>query len=287
MRITSSTYLLGLIGWPVRHSLSPLMHNYFFKVNKLDAVYLCFEVKPQDLRKAIQGVRALGLKGLNVTIPHKEAVIKYLDGLDKEAELIGAVNTIKNKEGRLIGYNTDGLGFIYSLEKKKKFSVKSKRVFILGAGGAARAVSCYLARKGAAYIGFYDIDMGKARRLSLRLRRFYRDTFIEALKRLQDIKLKEIDLLVNATGSGRKRKDHLPLSLKGASRELLVYDLIYNPSLPKLLQEAQRRGLPILNGLWMLIYQGLGSLSIWFDKDFQGKEKILLEGIKRYSWIRV
>ena len=158
--ISSTTSLLGLFGRPVKHSLSPFIHNYIFQKSNLDAVYLCFDISYGRVETAVESIKALEMIGVNVTIPYKEKVIKCLDKIDKTASKIGAVNTIKNVNGRLIGYNTDIKGFMLSLEKKASFSAKSKKAVVLGAGGAAKAVCCGLAEQKAGYIGIYDIDIG-------------------------------------------------------------------------------------------------------------------------------
>jgi shikimate dehydrogenase len=266
--IDSKTEVLGLIGFPVKHSLSPQIHNYLFKKLNINAVYLCFEVRPQKLKNALLGVTSLGFKGLNVTIPHKEKIIKYLDKIEKEAKLIGAVNTVKIEKGKLYGFNTDGKGFILSL-KKYNFFPKGKNILILGAGGAAKAVSTYLAKEKAEVILFYDILYKKALNLTKKLKSFYpKLKYVKALKEKKEIDLKNIDLLINATGIGLKKNDAPVLELKNFHKKLIVYDLIYNPLEPVMLKEAKKRDLFTINGLWMLIYQALYSENIWWNQEF-------------------
>ena len=148
MRISGRTRTYGILGYPVGHSLSPVMQNAAFAQMKFDAAYLPFEVRPEDLRAALDGVRALGIAGVNVTIPHKEAVLAYLDDVDPEAAAIGAVNTVVNRDGRLIGYNTDGAGFLAALKSEARFVPKKRNVLILGAGGAARGSPTPWRRRG-------------------------------------------------------------------------------------------------------------------------------------------
>ena len=151
MKISGKTKVLGLLGWPVEHSLSPAMHNAAFEHIGLDCCYVTFPVKPGFLKDAVRSVRALNLAGVNVTMPHKENVIPLLDKVDADASFIGAVNTIVNSNGKLIGYNTDGRGFMRSLSEAQ-ISVNKKNVLILGAGGASRAIGFYLAKKHPHYL---------------------------------------------------------------------------------------------------------------------------------------
>ncbi len=266
--INASTSLLGLIGHPVEHSLSPVIHNYIFQKKRLNAVYLCFDILPRELRTAVESIKTLGIAGVNVTIPYKEKIIKYLNAVDKTAEKIGAVNTIINSHDKLTGYNTDILGFILSLRNKVGFLAKSKKAVVLGAGGAAKAVCCGLAEEGISSIGIYDIDIVKSKRLVKHIADNYPEVKVWHYLRQGDVLLEDTDILVNATGVGLHKKDKCPLEPEKIPKDLLVYDLIYNPSQPVLLKEAKKRGAKIINGIWMLIYQGLASLNIWFGKDF-------------------
>jgi len=272
MKINSSTQFLGLIGFPLKHSLSPLIHNYLFKKYNINAIYGCFPTK--KLKEAVKGFLSVGFKGFNITIPYKEKVIPYLDKMDKEAKIIGAVNTVKIHKGKLFGYNTDGKGFLLSL-KKFNLKVKDKNVLILGAGGAAKSISVYLAKEKAERIDFYDIIFSKAVKLAKRLKRFFSELKIYVFKDREKIVLKNYQILINATGVGLKKEEASPLTLEKASPDLVVYDLIYNPPLPSLLKEAKRRKLFTINGLWMLIYQALEAEKIWFGKDFYCEADIL------------
>ncbi|MBN1872448.1 MAG: shikimate dehydrogenase, partial [Candidatus Omnitrophica bacterium] len=156
MKINARTEIYGLLGYPVHHTFSPVMHNSAFEDLGINAIYLPFEIKSEDLESSVECLKSIGVKGLNVTIPHKERVIKYLDSLDREAALIGAVNTIVNIKGKYKGYNTDGRGFISSIEEEFGIVPKGKKFFIIGAGGAARAVSFSLALRGACRIVLVD-----------------------------------------------------------------------------------------------------------------------------------
>jgi shikimate dehydrogenase len=262
--VTSHTKFLALIGFPIKHSLSPQIHNYIFKKYSIDALYGCFEVL--NLKQATAGLLSLGFGGFNVTVPYKEKIIPYLDRIDKEAEIIGAVNTVKIEGRRLIGFNTDGKGFLSSLERFH-FNPEGKQILILGAGGAAKAAGVYLAKQGAEKITFYDIIYSKAFNLARRLRNFFPKVQTVALKSKKELNLKNCHLLVNATGVGLKESDPLVCELKNFNQNLVVYDLIYNPPLTKLLKVAQKKGLVNINGLWMLIYQAIEAQKIWFGID--------------------
>ncbi len=164
--ISGKTRIYGIFGYPVEHTFSPAMHNAAFKKLAMDACYVPFAVRPEHLGDAARAVVPLGLRGLNVTVPHKEKIIPYLDDLSEEARLIGAVNTIEVKDGRLIGHNTDGRGFLRSLKEQTKFAPRAKKILFIGSGGAARAVAFSLALAGAAKITFCDLDTCKARLLA-------------------------------------------------------------------------------------------------------------------------
>lgn len=259
--VTGRTQFLGLIGFPIKHSLSPQIHNYIFRQNFIDAVYGCFEVK--NLKEAVEGMLALNFKGFNVTIPYKERIIPYLYKIDKEAEKIGAVNTVKVENNRLVGFNTDGSGFLQSLERFG-FNPQNKNILILGAGGAAKAVSVYLASSRVKRVDFYDIVYRKALNLSKKINNFFPSVESRAFKDKSQIKLGNYHLFINATGVGLKKSDPLLLPLEGFKGNLIVYDLIYNPPLTPLLKEAKEKGLVTINGLWMLIYQALEAEKIWY-----------------------
>ena len=259
MKITGKTKVVGLMGYPLSHTISPAIHNSAFSALGLDWVYLPFEVQPEYLKEAIFGLKPLGIAGVNITIPHKVQALAYMDGLSPEAELIGAINTIVVKEDRLFGDNTDGKGFIRSL-KETGFSLKGKRVALIGAGGAGRAVSISLAREGVDTL--YIFDANKERGESLIS--YIKDRFDTLVLEMKDPSVAmDIDLLVNATPCGMKENDPLPIDTGFISADLLVYDLIYNPQKTRFLEEAERKGAKILSGLAMLVYQAALSFSAW------------------------
>jgi shikimate dehydrogenase len=243
------------------------MHNAAFNQLGLDYVYVPFPVKPENLGLAVDGIRGLSLAGVNVTIPHKSAVIKFLDEVSPEARLIGAVNTIVNTGGILKGYNTDAPGFLRALEAGAGVTPRGKRIFILGAGGAARAVAVQMALEGAAEITFtspYPEEIGAIR-----------DTVTGCSKTAvsevpwdeTDIvpSLDGIDILINATPLGMypDTEKMPPVRLGCLPDKALVCDLIYNPGETSLLKRAKERGLITLNGMGMLLYQGVIAFEKW------------------------
>lgn len=263
--ITGKTMILGLFGYPVEHTLSPYMHNAAFKSLGLDYCYLPFKVDPRHLKEAVTGIKALNMRGVNITIPHKETIIPYLDELDTEASLIGAVNTVLHAGERLIGYNTDGRGFVRSLKEEGGIEPRGKKVVILGAGGAARSIAFSLAMEGVDKIFINDTVGDKAIELSSAIRS---KTSIEALY-VKDLKerIGEVDILINATPLGMKKEDPPPISPELLSKRLFVYDIIYNPPETPLLKEAKKKGAKTLRGIGMLLYQGALSFKIWTGQD--------------------
>ncbi len=256
MKITGRTKITGLFGYPVEHTLSPAMHNAAFEALGLDYCYVVFPVYPDSLREAVQAIKALHLSGVNVTIPHKERVISFLDEVDKEASLIGAVNTVVNMNGKLIGYNTDGRGFMQSLFDHG-ISVEGKDVLIVGAGGASRAISYYLSKE-AKKLSLYDIEQEKAEGLSTDLKKIIdKDISI-----VHDIaRTENFHILINATPLGLKEEDPLPFDPAHLRAEQIVCDLIYKKT--HLLEEASKRGCISLDGLGMLLWQGVFAFELW------------------------
>lgn len=264
--IDSHTQIYGIIGYPVRHSFSPAMHNAAFKARRLNAVYLAFEVRPENLKDAFWGVKALGICGLNITIPHKEACIPFLEEVYPIARIIGAINTIHLKDGRLIGYNTDGRGFIRALKEVLKIKPRGKKFFILGAGGAARAIGFNLVKEGAKEVAFYDVVRSKAENLVIDLRLHFPNCRIELVSSLPKSSLRDFDCLINATPVGMKKSDPLVIDPKVFHSRLAVCDLIYNPPQTRLIKIAKQKRLKAMNGLGMLLYQGVIAWELWTGK---------------------
>ncbi len=269
MKIDGHTKVVGLFGYPVRHTLSPVFQNAAFQAKKLNFIYLPFEVTPQLLSFAIKSLPALGIAGVNITIPHKENVMQYLSGVTNEAMIMGAVNTVEVVDGKLIGYNTDGYGFITSLKKDLKTELKGKKIMVLGAGGGARAVvlKALMERVGKVYIG--DAVEEKVVKLISDVKRIYPDSDVVAYNlKNNEVKgiLEEVEILINATPVGMKKDDPLLIKPEWMKKGLMVYDLIYNPFETKLLKAAKKKGCRCCNGLGMLLHQGAKSFEIWTGK---------------------
>lgn len=258
MKISGKTRVTGLFGYPVEHSLSPAMHNAAFEHLGLDYCYVTFSVSPELLQDAVKAIRALNLAGVNVTVPHKEKVIPLLEEVDGEASFIGAVNTIVNQNGRLIGYNTDGRGFMKSLSEAH-ISANNKNILVIGAGGASRAISYYLSEK-ASRLFLYDIDKKKAGRLIRDLKRIRGNVFFIKDKD----KLDEMNIIINATPLGLKKDDPLPFNVNLLRSTHVVCDLIYKKT--RLFDEASKKGCKTINGLGMLLWQGVFAFGLWTGK---------------------
>jgi len=268
MKISPAIKIVGVFGYPIAHTLSPLFQNAAFKELGLDFVYLPFLVKPEDLKKAVEAIKALNMVGVNVTIPHKKTVLSYLDELSPEAKKIEAVNTIHHCQGKLIGYNTDGEGFINSLREKGRFEPEGKNVYLLGAGGAAYGISHSLIKAGIKSLTLTNRTKEKGELLLNHLKRVFPQKcllrFIEFHKRNSRTLLKKIDLLVNATSIGMDANDSLLINPEIFSKKIFIYDIVYNKNKKsKLIKAAIERKLPCLGGEEMLIYQGAVSFEIW------------------------
>jgi len=261
--------IYGVIGWPIKHSLSPAMHNAAFKALGIDAEYRAFEVLPDGLEKFFKGLFENGVKGLNVTVPHKEKCMQFLDSIDPLAVSIGAVNTVAVKGKKLSGYNTDSLGFIEALEKDLGFKASDKRAFVLGSGGASKAVCFSLAENGAKEIIITDLFIDKVQLLKDNLKKFYPECNVKVIgpKELYTEKdLGNSDILINATPVGLKEEDPVLFKEGSLKKGILVYDLVYNPEKTKLVKMAQEKGIKASGGLGMLLYQGAKSFELWTGK---------------------
>ncbi|MBI2832332.1 MAG: shikimate dehydrogenase [Chloroflexi bacterium] len=264
MNISGKVKICGIIGDPVEHSMSPAMHNAAFEKMGLDFVYVPFRVKREDVGKAIDGVRALNIRGLNVTIPHKVAVMPFLNELDPLAEKIGAVNTIVNDNGFLKGYNTDAAGFLQAL-LDKGVEPKGKNVLLLGAGGASRAISFVLAERGANLV-LLNRTLQKAKESADRLTEaFGREVRALELSHWNLVaELRHADILVNATSVGMSpQQDETPVPPSLLTASLTVCDIVYNPIKTRLLKEAEAAGAKTVDGVDMLVWQGAMAFEKW------------------------
>ncbi|MHB0999314.1 MAG: shikimate dehydrogenase [Armatimonadota bacterium] len=262
--ITGKTRVVGLFGHPVQHSCSPAIHNAAFKELGLNFIYVPFDVHPDDLAAAVHGIKAMGIVGVNVTIPHKNHAGEYLDWVSDDARMIGSVNTIHNDDGVLKGYSTDGQGFIKALESAGKSPAGSNAV-VMGAGGAARATVYALVKAGAS-VTIINRTHERAVDLAESLNK------ISGIEPVRSVKLDEnakdaivcADLLVNCTSVGMYPNiDASPVPKEWLHPGLFVFDQVYNPAETTLLREAKSAGAQGVNGLRMLIFQGALSFEIW------------------------
>ena len=282
-----STKVVGVFGFPVEHSLSPAMHNAAFAALRLSFLYVPFAVAPENLEPALRGLNALGIVGVNLTIPHKEAVLPFLDEITDEARAIGAVNTVHVTGGRLLGDNTDGRGFFEPL-REMGVSVTGRSVVVLGAGGAARAVVFRLVHEGA-HVTLVNRTPERAERLAADAAPTGTGTVRTLTFELHDAKelgkrIAESELLVHTTRVGMSpHSDALPpVPLEAFHSDLLVYDLVYNPVETELLKQARARGCSTLTGVKMLVFQGAAAFERWTGQwpPTDVMEQAVLEGLR-------
>jgi shikimate dehydrogenase len=267
MTITGKTRVCGVIGDPIEHTLSPLMHNAAFEALKLDYVFLAFKVKPAEVGNAIAGMRALNIRGLNVTMPHKSTIMNFLDRIDLSAQIINSVNTILNKESTLFGFNTDGVGALKAL-RENGVEPKGRKVLLLGAGGAARAIA-YTMAKEADELAVLNRTGKQAQNLAKLLEKTANKKIVAGSLSPSEIQhnIQDSDILINATSVGMKPKaDESPVSPKLLRRNLAIMDIVYNPLETKLAKDAKAAGAQVVSGVEMLIYQGAASFEIWTGK---------------------
>ena len=266
-QINGKTKIVGLFGYPVEHSMSPGMHNAGLVKLNLDYVYVAFNVPPDKLGEAVKSIRPLNIRGMNVTIPHKENVMRFLDRIDPVAEQIGAVNAIVNNNGVLTGYNTDGWGFIKSLQNKH-INISGKQALLLGAGGAGKAISINLVKSGIRKLYIKDIDKSRVRKLVDGIKKVNKKAgIVQYIDKIDGSIIQTTDLLINATPVGMKPGDNpvIPAALLGINKKLVVYDIVYNRE-TELAKESIKRGLVTLNGSEMLLYQGVAAFELWTGK---------------------
>ena len=260
---------LGIIGYPIGHSISPAFHQAALDALGINARYRAYEVPPESVAGFVDSLRAESVHGINVTVPHKEAVMAHLDEIDEWAAEAGAVNTIVNRNGRLAGYNTDGYGFLRALRESGGLDPAGKRALILGAGGSARGVAQALLRAGVGSLAIANRTLARAESLADLSRSRGVDAEAAPLESDQLARAAEsADLIVNCTSLGMTHgpdESATPLRADRIPPATLVYDLVYNPALTPLLGEAERAGASTLGGITMLVYQGAASFEIWLE----------------------
>ncbi|MEK5481451.1 shikimate dehydrogenase [Viridibacillus sp. FSL R5-0888] len=254
----------AVIGDPIEHSMSPAMHNQWFSAENLDAAYLPIHVLSEQLEEAISSLKMLGASGWNVTIPHKTSIIPYLDELDTMAEKMGAVNTVvRQADGKLKGYNTDGLGFVRSLEEAIGDAHRDGRVLLIGAGGAARGIAFALKHTGYQTITIANRTVANAELICKEL-----GSSANAISLKEaEATLGDYDILIQTTPAGLKNGTlQLPFELDQLSTKAIVADIVYNPLMTPFLQAAEQRGATVVTGLGMFVHQGALAFNYWLGQ---------------------
>jgi len=267
----------AVIGDPIDHSLSPNIHSAAFRELGLDCSYIAYRIPTGELEEGIEGLKKIKIYGFNITIPHKVEMMKYLDKMDESCSLIGAVNTVTNKDGVLKGYNTDMDGFLEPF-KKKKLNIEETKVLLLGAGGAARAIVAGFAKEKAKSITIANRTLEKAKNLS----EFAKKNGLDANAiKIEDVKesAKDYDIIVNATSVGLKNEPS-PISLEGINEKTIVYDIVYMPINTDFLKKAKEKNAIIIFGYEMLLGQAARAFEIWHGKEapYNAMKKALLGG---------
>ena len=264
MMFTGGAIVAGVAGWPIRHSRSPRIHNYWLRKYAIDGVYVPFAIAPDGAREAFRSIPSLGLAGVNVTVPHKETAYQAMDEVDRWAQRLKAVNTIVVRDGVLYGANTDAYGFLESLREAQPFwRADTGRVVVLGAGGAARAIIAGLQDEGAPEILIVNRTAARAQALQ--------DEFGDPVRSIVwDERVKALEgaaLIVNTTSLGMEGQPPLDLMLDALPLDAVVYDIVYVPLETPLLAAARARGNPVVDGLGMLLHQARPGFREWFDAD--------------------
>ncbi|MFJ7950012.1 shikimate dehydrogenase [Lysinibacillus sp. NPDC096418] len=253
----------AVIGDPIEHSKSPAMHNAWFEEMAIDAAYIPVHVTPENLEAAIAGFKTLGASGWNVTIPHKTAIIPYLDELDELAAKMGAVNTVvRSKDGKLKGYNTDGVGFVRSLEEAVGTHHKDKHVLLIGAGGAARGIAFAMQQQGYTNLTIANRTVANAQTIVDEMGIGHAISLAEAEENLGDF-----GILVQMTSAGLATGNFsMPFSLNRLTKGAIVADIVYNPLMTPFLQAAEEKGARVVTGLGMFVHQGAIAFKYWLDE---------------------
>lgn len=284
MNINVDTKLIGILGYPLAHSLSPVMHNAAFEECGLNNIYLPIQVLPENLKTVVNGIKKMNFSGFNVTIPYKVEIMKYMDEIDDYAKAIGAVNTVTINNGVMKGYNTDGIGFLRSFEESTGNKIDGRNVFIIGAGGAARAIAFTMAMNNAKKIYICNRTFEKSEMLSNDINKSFPECSYTIPMSLNEMKeaINDSNILINCTSIGmHPHMEVSPIDKKLLFKDLTVCDVIYNPSKTKLLRDAEEIGCKIVIGLPMLVYQGVEAFELWTGRKapvntmFQVVEKAL------------
>lgn len=273
---------LGIIGHPIGHTLSPMMHETAARSLGIDLSYKAYDVAPDKLAEFMDRFRGGGIDGLNVTVPHKVAVMEFMDELSDEALGIGAVNTIVNNDGKLTGHNTDGYGLVTSIKVNAEVEIKRKNIVVYGAGGAARAICRAVYGQDCSRLVIANRTVSKAEEILSGLSGFYANVEVTGLdsNKLVD-SIITADIIINTTSIGMEgAAERSPPGVEGIFEGQLVVDIVYRPLDTPLLKMARARGAETLDGLWMLIHQGARSFELWTGEKFPvelAREKLLSE----------
>jgi len=278
MNINFNTKIYCIFGNPVKHSLSPIMHNSAFSYQKINALYHIFEIN--SIKDGINAMKILNIKGASVTIPFKIDVLNYLDEIDPLAKLIGAVNTIKNSNGRMFGYNTDGPGAIKAL-KEKLPDISNKNFLILGNGGAARAIIySILMEKGSVTVA--GRNLSKLEILQNEIKQNGYEIKIKFLEKLNSKIMKNIDVIINTTPLGMGKTSQIsPIDIELIKKKHILFDIIYSPDVTKFLDAGIAKGCTVVKGAKMLLYQGVLQFELWNEQEapVNVMEKSLMENL--------
>ncbi len=279
-RISGTTTLLGLIGSPVGHSGSPAMYNYSFQKLGLDYAYLAFDIKKEEVAKAIEAIRTFKMRGCNVTMPDKTEVVQYMDELSKAARMMGAVNTIVNEDGKLIGHMTDGEGFVSNL-RDHGIEIAGKKITVAGGGGAATAIQVQCALDGAREISIFnmkDAFFGRTLETVEKIKKEKPDCKVQAFDLADEKKMTEeiasSDIFVNATIVGMKpmEQESVVKDVSALHQGLVVCDAVYNPKETRLLREAKEAGCTCISGEGMLLWQGVAAFKLYTGQEMPIQE---------------
>lgn len=268
----------AVIGDPIDHSLSPNIHSAAFRELNLDCSYIAYRIPKDELEEGIEGLKEIKINGFNVTIPHKIEMMKYLDKIDESCSLIGAVNTVSNENGILKGYNTDMDGFIEPF-KKKDLKIEGKKILLIGAGGAARAIVAGIAKEKAKNITIANRTTSKAEELLEFAKLIGLDGNISTIKEAEKT-IKDFDIIINATSIGLKNEPS-PISLEEINENSIVYDIVYMPMNTDFIKKAKEKGAIVIFGYEMLLGQATRAFEIWHGREapYNAMKRALLGGV--------
>lgn len=264
MTISGKAVVAGICGWPVFHSRSPIIHNYWIQKYGIDGAYVPFSISPGNIEKSFRTLDSLGIAGLNVTVPHKEKAFQLMDEVDESAQELRAVNTVFIQNGRLLGTNTDAFGFFEALrENYRCWSIRGGKAVLLGAGGAARSIVSGLLREGVVEVFIVNRTFERAEMVASEFGSTIKPVKWSARSEVLD----GANMLINTTSLGMEGQPPLEISLDLLDREALVYDIVYVPLETSLLRTAKDRGNPVIGGLGMLLHQARPGFRGWFQRD--------------------